>query len=198
MYLYIQRTFRKVFQVIPLKHLTTLISFLRNCSKLSGSYANLPTNTCLEIRFSESELSSFFPEAIKLRENFSCFGLLQLARSILSSGHGLSFHFAHLTIQEFLAALHLVTLSNEEKAGVLNTHARRDRFSMVWRFVLGLGSNKEQAHKYSKTLIPLDDSLVNHLTYAIRDDDMLLAHCALESKDDVISQKIAGMINGQL
>ncbi len=150
-----------------------------------------------KIVFSESELSSFFPEALKLRQKFSCFGLLQSARSILSSGHGSSFHFAHLTIQEFLAALHLVTLPNEEKAGVFNNHARRDRFSMVWRFVLGLGSDKEQ-DRYSKTLIPLDDALVDHLTYAIRGDDMLLAHCALESKDDVISQKIAGMINGQL
>ncbi len=86
-----------------------------------------------QLVFSEAELSSRLPE---VGDKLQCFGLLLSARSLLPVGHGLSFHFAHLTIQEFLAALHLATLPNEEKLKVIEAHA--DRFDMVWRFKFGL------------------------------------------------------------
>ncbi len=54
-----------------------------------------------QLVFSEAKLSSCLPN---IGDKLLCFGLLQSARSLLPVGHGLSFHFAHLTIQEFLAA----------------------------------------------------------------------------------------------
>ena len=77
-----------------------------------------------QLVFSEDELSSRLTE---VGDKLQCFGLLQSARSLLSVGHGLSFHFAHLTIQEFLAALHLATLPNEEKLKVVEAHAKSGR-----------------------------------------------------------------------
>ena len=68
--------------------------------------------------FLEDEIASSFPKVVHSNDKFLCFGLLQCARSLLPVGQGLSFHFVHLTIQEFLAALHLVTLPNEEKLKV--------------------------------------------------------------------------------
>ena len=68
-----------------------------------------------QIVFLENEIASSFPNELHSQNKFLCFGLLQCARTLLPVGQGLSFHFVHLTIQEFLAALHLVTLSSEEK-----------------------------------------------------------------------------------
>ena len=85
-----------------------------------------------QLVFSEAELSSRLP---KVGDKLQCFGLLQSALSLLPGGHGLSFHFAHLTIQEFLAALHLATLPNKEKLKIVKARADSSQFDMVWRFM---------------------------------------------------------------
>ena len=108
-----------------------------------------------------------------------CFGLLQCAHLLLPVGQGLSFHFVHLTIQEFLAALHLVTLPNKEKLRFALEHANQARFSMVWRFAFGLGCKKNIT--YSKKVIYLDEEVyvVRHLLLA--GNELQLCHYALES-----------------
>ncbi len=111
-----------------------------------------------QLVFSEDELATRLPD---VGEKLHCFGLLQSARSLLPVGHGLSFHFAHLTIQEFLAALHLATLSNEKKLEVVKYHARSNRFDVVWRFVFGLGSKSTGI--VSEKVITLTEAVLNLL-----------------------------------
>ncbi len=131
-----------------------------------------------QIVFSEDELTSFFPEFLASNIKFLCFGLLQSARSLLPVGHGLSFHFAHLTIQEFLAALHLVTLSNEKKLKVVKDRAKNDRFDMVWRFVFGLATKRQNDYSL-KCYVDAINPILNGL-YFVRFLKQL-CHCALES-----------------
>jgi hypothetical protein len=59
-----------------------------------------------QLIFSLEELKALFPEGLASDKRISCFGLLQSAESI---GFGISFHFLHLTFQEYLAALHLAS-----------------------------------------------------------------------------------------
>ncbi len=105
-----------------------------------------------QLVFSEAELATRLPAVSK---KFHCFGLLQSARSLLPVGHSLSFHFIHLTIQEFLAALHLVTLSNEKKLKVIENHSymHNYRFDMMWKFMFGLGSNQTVASSSKKVIV---------------------------------------------
>ena len=84
--------------------------------------------TCLtedQLVFTESEVASILPQVMDSNDSSKllCLGLLQCARSLLPVGQGLSFHFVYLTVQEFLAALHLVTLPNEEKLEACKNHA---------------------------------------------------------------------------
>ncbi|XP_064399812.1 protein NLRC3-like isoform X2 [Halichondria panicea] len=134
-----------------------------------------------QLVFSEAELSSRLPE---VGDKLHCFGLLQSARSLLPVGHGLSFHFAHLTIQEFLAALHLATLPNEEKLKVVKAHADSGRFNMVWRFMFGLASKN---HGRSDKVISLDDGLMNQFLKAKEHDVLALCHLAFEASDPGLS-----------
>ena len=152
-----------------------------------------------KIVFFEKGIVSLFPQVLDSSDKLLCFGLLQCARSLLPVGQGLSFHFVHLTIQEFLAALHLVTLPNEEKLKVCEAHAESDRFAMVWRFVFGLGCQKEGS--YSRKVICLDDEVVNRFLNTKYDEfsqvQLLHCHCSLESLNDSVCNKIGKQINGK-
>ena len=113
--------------------------------------------------FTEEELGSFFPEGLDSSQKFLCFGLLQSAHSLLPVGHGLSFHFLHLTFQEYLAALHLVTLPTEEQLEVVRTHGNSSRFAVVWRFFFGLESEKQGSciGQVSRKVVCLDEKVVD-------------------------------------
>ena len=157
-----------------------------------------------KIVFSEEEIAPLFPQVLDSSDKLLCFGLMQCARTLLPVGQALSFHFVHLTIQEFLAALHLVTLPNEEKLKICAAHAVSIRFAMVWRFVFGLGCQKEGS--YSRKVISLDDEVVDRFLSIFHDNNdgvqkrglkLMLCHCAVESMNDVVGSKIGKQINGK-
>ena len=157
-----------------------------------------------QLVFTESKVASTLPQVLDSSDKFLCLGLLQCARSLLPVGQGLSFHFVHLTIQEFLAALHLVTLPNEEKLEVCEAHAESDRFAMVWRFVFGLGCKKERS--YSRKVVCLNDEVVDQFLSMLlrlrrlnitKKQRLMLCHCSMESSDNTVRSKIAKKINGK-
>ena len=149
-----------------------------------------------QIVFLENEIASSFPNVVHSYDKYLCFGLLQCARSLLPVGQSLSFHFVHLTIQEFLAALHLVT--NEEKLKVWETRTDSNRFAVVWRFVFGLGCQKDG--NYSRNVVCLNDVVVDRIfsRYSGKKDlTMILCHCAVESLNDNVRLKLGKQINGR-
>ena len=162
-----------------------------------------------QLVFTESKVASTLPQVLDSSDKFLCLGLLQCARCLLPVGQGLSFHFVHLTIQEFLAALHLVTLPNEEKLKVFDVHAESDRFAMVWRFVFGLGCDKKKS--YSRKVVCLNDEVVDQFFTIVSKDNeykdiinlkqengkLMLCHCSMESSDDSVCSKSANQINGK-
>ena len=161
------------------------------------------------IIFSKHDLLSNFPEILQGETNFLCFGLLQSAQSLVDSGHKLSFHFLHLTFQEFLAALYLSTLRSDEKLKLFKSYGKSDRFAMVWRFLFGLCSRKHEHSYFSQQVVHFDNEIVYEFLVSIGKDGsdeshetefsdiMLLYHCALESEDDYISTFFASILGGQ-
>ena len=154
-----------------------------------------------KIVFSEKEIAHLFPQILDSSDKLLCFGLLQCARSLLPVGQGLSFHFVHLTIQEFLAALHFVTLPSEEKLKACEAYSESSRFTMVWRFVFGLGCKKEGS--YSRKVVCLDDEVVDRFLTTNCDEifshvPLMFCHCSLESMNNTVGLKIVKKINGKL
>ena len=101
-----------------------------------------------QIVFSEQDLHNFLPQG--LDEKVCNFGLLQISKPLFDTACGKSFHFIHLTFQEYLAGLHLARqLADQQSQAnaesnlsvitkeVLCSHAELKRFSVVWRFFFG-------------------------------------------------------------
>ena len=163
-----------------------------------------------QLVFTGKKLASFVPEGLDSSLTLLCFGLLQSARSLLPVGHGLSFHFLHLTFQEYLAALHIVTLPTEEQLEVVRTHGESSRFAMVWRFFFGLGSKKQGScvGQVSKKVVCLDETVVDTFLslsdgsskppfFVDRGLKILTCHCALEAKNGIVSYKVSKHIDGK-
>ena len=156
-----------------------------------------------KIVFSHNETKGFFPEGrTSLDKNVGCFGLLQSFKALLSGGvgQGLSFNFLHLTIQEYLAALHLVRQSSDVQLKVCQSHATNFRFEMVWRFYFGIGYNVELINgtdlsvESKLTMTPetvvsrkLLSYFVSKLLSIYLRSTPLLCRCSFESKSSDVS-----------
>ena len=118
--------------------------------------------------------------------------MLQSAESVLETGFGKSFHFLHLTFQEYLAALHLARQPPDKQLDVFRSHKPKNqwspnRFAMVNKFFFGIncfnfeiGTNSiQQIFEY---VAGDSDSLPNHLP---------LCHCAFEAHNDLINNEVA-------
>ena len=137
------------------------------------------------IIFSHEDLNEYFT----LDEEIFCFGLLQSAESILEVGHGVSFHFLHLTIQEYLAALYIVRQPPDVQL-MLAQSCVHLRFEMVWRFFFGISytiyDGQRCSDMLSKKLID-----AHHTNFTM----MTLYHFGFEANHTAIDIQIASKVS---
>ena len=146
-----------------------------------------------QIVFSQEELVEFFPVGLALDEKILCFGLLQSAETVLETGHGVSFHFIHLTFMEYLAALHLVEQTQSTQFQVfskkdINSPYATSHFTIVWRFFFGI------RYHFFPSKVVAGDNTVNHILRcvqeaAIPDSFLSLCHCAFEAQSNLITDE---------
>ena len=135
-----------------------------------------------QLVFSQEELEAFFPEGLALDKRILCFGLLQSAESV---GVGISFHFLHLTFQEYLAALHLTRQPTDKQLEVFKSLSKEYRFKMVLRFFFGDKSN----FQFNGDTI----SFIQPKTLkCLAGDNLSVCHCAFEAHghNDLIIKNI--------
>ena len=131
-----------------------------------------------QIVFSHEELSDIFPHGLT---QILCFGLLQTAKTLFDTGYGMSFHFLHLTFQEYLAALYLVKQISDNKSTefelYLANQAGSGHGSVICRFLCGILFS-EIGHRSLTDLQLIISSIYQ---------SVLLCHCAFEAKSEVLN-----------
>ena len=142
-----------------------------------------------QLVFSQEELEAFFPEGLALDKRILCFGLLQSAESI---GLGMSFHFLHLTFQEYLATLHLARQPPDKQLDVFRSHKPKDRwspnrFAVVNKFFFGINCFVDINFEIgTKSFIQqIFKYVAGETTYNL--DNLALCHCGFEAHNDLVN-----------
>ena len=75
--------------------------------------------------------------AAHLPTGFATLGLMQEVPQLYTEGRASSYHFIHLTLQEFLAAIHVSQLPAHEQTRLFQEHVNSGHFKMTMRFLGG-------------------------------------------------------------
>ena len=69
---------------------------------------------------------------------FAPLGLMQEVPQLYTEGRASSYHFIHLTLQEYLAAVHISQLSAHEQTRLFQEHVNSGHIKLTMRFLAGL------------------------------------------------------------
>ena len=75
--------------------------------------------------------------ATHLPTGFAPLGLMQEVPQLYTEGRASSYHFIHLTLQEYLAAVHMSQLPAHEQTRLFQEHVNSGHFKMTMRFLSG-------------------------------------------------------------
>ena len=117
-----------------------------------------------------------------LSEKILIFGLLQSTETVqVYTGYGLSIHFLDLTIQEYLASLHLAkTWQSLELNKLMLDFKLREHFSSVWRFFFGIYFSVKGNN----------DSAPIKLYLSCISNELIHCQCAFEARNDFVNDII--------
>ena len=189
---FVLRNIRKIDSYVPVLDLSTFESLpadLQQSWWLMCQFAFQTLEKDLLV-FSQEEVELFFPKGLAFDKRILCFGILQSTKSI---GFGVSFHFLHLTFQEYLAALHLARQPPNKQLEMFHLHKPKDhlspsRFAMVWRFFFGINDFKAETSTFIKQIF---ECVAGDVQSTFFQSILSICHCTFEARNDLINNETA-------
>jgi len=99
-----------------------------------------------QLVFTLDEITEVCPDINDIPGAINMFGLLQAVQHYPQRGAGktASFNFLHYTMQEFLAAFHVSTLSDEQQSSLMGEKFWDEKFNFMWMMYVGIVGSKSQ------------------------------------------------------
>ena len=150
-----------------------------------------------KIVFTFDEIKEICPNIMEMPGAVNGFGLLQAVQHYPEIGVGktMSFNFLHFTMQEFLAAYFISTLSNEEQLSLIKETFWNQHYEFMWMMYVGIvGTNSDVFLKFinSESLSDIQEDGVT------TDRCVHLLQCCMEAKSNQIPDKISSFLNNKI
>ena len=180
--------------VNKLKHLPKeVFDFVCKLSKVA--YMGLIEH---KIVFTSDEVKEICPNIMEMPGAVNGFGLLQAVQHYPKVGAGktMSFNFLHFTMQEFLAAYYISTLSSEEQLSLIEKTFWNQYYEFMWMMYVGIvGINSDVFLKFinSENLSDIQKDKAKRTVRCVH-----LIQCCLEAKSNQIPDKISSFLNDKI
>ena len=113
-----------------------------------------------QLIFTLDQIKQFCPQVESIPGALNAFGLLQAIEHVSIFQTITTFNFLHLSVQEFLAANHITTLTPDEELSILKQYFWSDSHSNMFTIYITL--TKGQRPAFRKFLSGGDDSIAIH------------------------------------
>ena len=136
-----------------------------------------------QLIFTLDEIKQFCPQVESIPGALNAFGLLQAIEHVSTFETTKTFNFLHLSLQEFLAANYITTLTPHEELSILEEYFWRDSHSNMFTIYISL--TKGQRSSFRKFLTGGDDTIAIHSKFL--DDKLKSIHlyrCFNEASGD--------------
>ena len=124
-------------------HLSTHLVYHKQQLKVT-TFSDLPTdvykqfqNLCRMAYEGILNRQQLVFSAAHIPTGFAPLGLMQEVPQLYTEGRASSYHFIHLTLQEYLAAVHISQLPAHEQTRLFQEHVHSGHFKMTMRFLAG-------------------------------------------------------------
>ena len=163
-----------------------IVKFICKLSQLA--FIGLKKN---QLVFTIDEIKETCPEVDNIPGAINGFGLLQAVQHYPQKGAGrtTSVNFLHFTMQEYLAALHVSTLSNEKQLSMISEMIWNGQFSFMWMMYVGIVGVKASAF-----VSFIENYSLLHNIYTDKRKCLHLFLCYLEAKSDAEMPKVVSSI----
>ena len=121
-----------------------------------------------------------------LPTGFAPLGLMQEVPQLYTEGRASSYHFIHLTLQEYLAAIHISQLPAHDQTRLLLEHLGRGHFKMTLRFVAGLTKLANTPSGIIKSLMERDDTKLTYFHFLFEAKDISVTTRTLGTDEMVV------------
>ena len=117
------------------------------CSLSQLAFKSLQEN---KLVFTLDEIKDVYPDISNTPGAINGFGLLQTVQHFSEEDVGVtaSFNFLHYTMQEFLAAFHVTTLSDQQQSSLMEKTFWSEQFNFMWMMYVGIAGTRSNVFSY--------------------------------------------------
>ena len=127
--------------------------------------------------------------ATHLSTGFAPLGLMQEVPQLYTEARASSYHFIHLTLQEYLAAIHISQLPSPDQTRLFQEHIDTGHFKMTIRFLAGLTKLANIPPDITKKLLNDTKLICFHLLFEAKDISMHMTTQTLGLVENVVESQ---------